>query len=84
MQTNSSHNPAADLIKSPVNSLIDIGANLTHESFDDDLDEVMLMSDRIAVMYEGRIMGMFDAADADRERIGLMMGGHDAAEDATQ
>jgi ABC-type uncharacterized transport system ATPase subunit len=50
----------------------------------DDLDEVMLMSDRIAVMYEGRIMGMFDAADADRERIGLMMGGHDAAEDTTQ
>ena len=48
----------------------------------DDLDEVLLMSDRIAVMYEGRIMGTFDAADADRERIGLLMGGHEAAEAA--
>ena len=45
----------------------------------DDLDEVLLMSDRIAVMYEGRIMGVFDAADADRERIGLLMGGHETA-----
>lgn len=42
----------------------------------DDLDEVLLMSDRIAVMYEGRIMGIFDRGDADRETIGLMMGGH--------
>lgn len=44
----------------------------------DDLDEVLLMSDRVAVMYEGRIMGIFDAADANREQIGLMMGGHSA------
>lgn len=41
----------------------------------DDLDEVMLMSDRIAVMYEGRIMGVFDRSEFDRERIGLLMGG---------
>ncbi len=46
----------------------------------DDLDEVLLMSDRIAVIYEGRIMGVFDAADADRERIGLLMGGHTVTE----
>ncbi len=46
----------------------------------DDLDEVLLMSDRIAVMYEGRIMGLFHAADADREHIGLLMGGHSTAE----
>ena len=46
----------------------------------DDLDEVLLMSDRIAVMYEGRVMGVFDAADADREHIGLLMGGHSAAD----
>ncbi|MEQ8716654.1 MAG: ABC transporter ATP-binding protein [Acidimicrobiales bacterium] len=49
----------------------------------DDLDEVLLMSDRIAVMYEGRIMGVFDRADADRERIGLLMGGHADAETPT-
>ena len=42
----------------------------------DDLDEVLLMSDRIAVMYEGRIVGLFDRRDADRERLGLLMGGH--------
>ncbi|HEV8297813.1 MAG TPA: ABC transporter ATP-binding protein [Acidimicrobiales bacterium] len=42
----------------------------------DDLDEVMLLSDRIAVMYEGRIVGVFDRHAADRERIGLLMGGH--------
>jgi len=42
----------------------------------DDLDEVLLMSDRIVVMYEGRIMGAFDRGDADVEVIGLLMGGH--------
>ncbi len=48
----------------------------------DDLDEVLLMGDRIAVMYEGRIMGVFDSTDADREHIGLLMGGHSAVEAA--
>ena len=45
----------------------------------DDLDEVLLMSDRVAVMYEGRVMADFDADDADRERIGLLMGGHEVS-----
>jgi len=44
----------------------------------DDLDEVLLMSDRVAVMYEGRIMGVFDRAEVDREAVGLMMGGYAA------
>jgi general nucleoside transport system ATP-binding protein len=42
----------------------------------DDLDEVLLMSDRIAVMYEGRVVGVFNRRDADREQLGLLMGGH--------
>jgi simple sugar transport system ATP-binding protein len=42
----------------------------------DDLDEVLLISDRIAVMYEGRVVGEFDRKHADREQIGLLMGGH--------
>jgi ABC-type uncharacterized transport system ATPase subunit len=46
----------------------------------EDLDEVLIMSDRIAVMYEGRIAGEFDAANADRARIGLLMGGARASE----
>jgi simple sugar transport system ATP-binding protein len=42
----------------------------------DDLDEILELSDRIAVLYEGRVLGVFDRHDADRERIGLLMGGH--------
>jgi len=38
-----------------------------------DLDEVLELSDRIAVMYRGRLVATFDAADAQRERIGLLM-----------
>lgn len=40
-----------------------------------ELDEVMDLSDRIAVIYEGRIMGVVDAADADENTLGLMMAG---------
>lgn len=42
----------------------------------EDLDEVMALSDRIAVMYEGQILRTIDAADADSTTIGLLMGGH--------
>ena len=41
----------------------------------EDLDEVMALSDRIAVMFDGRIMGIVDRCDATRESIGLMMTG---------
>jgi len=41
----------------------------------EDLDELLALSDRIAVMYEGRIMGVVDAAEADVEHLGLMMAG---------
>jgi general nucleoside transport system ATP-binding protein len=41
----------------------------------EDLDELLALADRIAVIYEGRIMGIVEAATADRERIGLMMAG---------
>jgi ABC-type uncharacterized transport system ATPase subunit len=41
----------------------------------EDLDEILLMSDRIAVMFEGKIMGVLTANEATSERIGLMMGG---------
>ena len=41
----------------------------------EDLDEVLALSNRIAVMYEGRILDTFDRADADAQRIGLLMGG---------
>ena len=41
----------------------------------EDLDEVMTLSDRIAVMYEGEIVGEVDAATATVEEIGLLMAG---------
>lgn len=41
----------------------------------EDLDEIFEISDRIAVMYEGEIVGTFNAKEADRTKIGLMMAG---------
>lgn len=41
----------------------------------EDLDEVMALSDRIAVICEGRIMGVVDAATATPEQLGLLMAG---------
>jgi simple sugar transport system ATP-binding protein len=43
-----------------------------------ELDEIQSLSDRIAVIYEGRIQAVLPAAEATRERIGLLMaGGHE-------
>jgi simple sugar transport system ATP-binding protein len=43
----------------------------------EDLDEILALADRVAVMYEGRIVGEVDAGTATAEEIGLMMaGGH--------
>jgi len=41
----------------------------------EDLDELLALSDRIAVIYEGQIMGMMPVEGADMEKIGLMMAG---------
>ncbi len=41
----------------------------------EDLDEILALADRIAVIYEGEIMGVVDRADANIEQIGLMMAG---------
>jgi general nucleoside transport system ATP-binding protein len=40
-----------------------------------ELDEIMAVSDRIAVMYEGRIVGTVDADKVTREELGLLMAG---------
>jgi simple sugar transport system ATP-binding protein len=39
-----------------------------------ELDEVLALGDRIAVIYRGRVMGVVDSS-VGRERIGLMMAG---------
>jgi len=41
----------------------------------EDLDEVLGLADRIAVMYEGAIIAVVSGAEASRERIGLLMAG---------
>ena len=41
----------------------------------DDLDEIFALSDRIIVLYEGKIMGEAPGATASREQIGLWMSG---------
>jgi simple sugar transport system ATP-binding protein len=47
-----------------------------------ELDEVLELSDRIGVMYRGRIVATFDAEHAERERIGLLMARGEAAKEA--
>lgn len=73
---------------------LDVGAaRFVHELFLDmrardravlliseDLEEIFTLSDRIAVMYEGRIIGTLPIAEADVRKVGLMMAGlEDAA-----
>jgi len=41
----------------------------------EDLDEIMELSDRIAVIYEGQIMDIVDRENANRARIGKLMAG---------
>ncbi|MDD2481651.1 MAG: ABC transporter ATP-binding protein [Lutispora sp.] len=40
-----------------------------------ELDEIMALSDRIAVMYDGKIVGIVDAKDATELELGIMMAG---------
>jgi general nucleoside transport system ATP-binding protein len=41
----------------------------------EDLDEILLLADRIVVMYEGAVAGETSRDDADVEEIGLLMAG---------
>jgi simple sugar transport system ATP-binding protein len=83
-----SSNPAVLIASSPTRGL-DIGATenvrklLLHERsagaaillISEDLDEIFALSDRIAVIFEGRIMGEFAIDDADLQTVGLLMAG---------
>jgi ABC-type uncharacterized transport system ATPase subunit len=46
-----------------------------------ELDEVLALADRIAVMFRGRIVELLSAGSATRERLGLLMAG--SSEEAT-
>lgn len=53
--------------------LRDAGAGIVLIS--EELEELLNLSDRIAVLYEGKVMGVVDNDRADIDQIGLMMGG---------
>ena len=40
-----------------------------------ELDEIMALSDRIAVMFEGQVVATLDREEATREQLGLLMAG---------
>ncbi len=40
-----------------------------------DLEEILAVSDRIAVLFAGRIVGILERSQATAEKIGLLMGG---------
>ncbi len=41
----------------------------------EDLDEIFTLSDRVAVIFQGQIVGEFPVEDAEREKVGLLMAG---------
>ena len=45
----------------------------------EDLDELLALSDRLVVLYEGRIVGETSVADADVEQLGMLMAGRGRA-----
>ena len=49
-----------------------------------ELDEILSLADRIAVMVQGRFVRTIDVENADAERLGLLMAGEDLPQlDAT-
>lgn len=49
----------------------------------EDLEELLSLSDRIAVLFHGEIMGIVDAAEARIESLGMMMAGEKSSEVTT-
>jgi simple sugar transport system ATP-binding protein len=80
--------PLVLLVAQPTRG-IDVGAGeFVHRQFLDmrargrallviseDLEELFTLSDRIAVIYEGRIVGILPAAEANARNVGLLMAG---------
>jgi len=48
----------------------------------EDLDELLVLADRIAVLYRGRLSAALPTEQLDVRRLGLMMGGHAGPETA--
>jgi simple sugar transport system ATP-binding protein len=71
---------AIEFIHRELLSLRDKGCAILMVSVE--LDEILALSDRIMVMNAGRVVGMLDAAEADRQSVGLMMAGVSRAAEA--
>jgi general nucleoside transport system ATP-binding protein len=80
--------PRVLLAAQPTRGLDVSAAGFVHEQFlalrqqgsgvlviSEDLEELFLLSDRIAVMFEGRIMDILPIDNASVERVGLLMAG---------
>jgi ABC-type uncharacterized transport system ATPase subunit len=48
-----------------------------------ELDEILRLCDRIAVLYEGQIVGLMDGETADVNQLGLMMAGKSRTSSST-
>jgi ABC-type uncharacterized transport system ATPase subunit len=84
--------PAVLIVAQPTRGL-DIGSSrFVHDEFlamrargrgllviSEDLEELFTLSDRIAVIYEGRITGVMPVAEATSQRVGLLMAGYQEA-----
>ncbi len=64
---------ATEYVRKKILELRDAGAAILLISTE--LDEILLLSDRVAVMYEGEIVVIVDAARATAEDLGLLMAG---------
>ena len=75
---------AGAVLDGPRQALVDLAARgAAVLLISQDLDELIEIADRIAVMFHGRLSAPLDAAAASREKLGLLMGGNAAArEDA--
>ena len=49
----------------------------------EDLDELLLICDRIAVMYRGKIVGILDRDKFEKYEIGRLMSGYEQSSDGT-
>ncbi|HSL77430.1 MAG TPA: ABC transporter ATP-binding protein [Candidatus Limnocylindrales bacterium] len=70
---------ATEYVRSQLLARRDAGAAILLVS--EDLDELLALSDRLIVMYEGRIFGEMRAGEADPDRLGLLMAGRAASPD---
>jgi len=64
---------AIELIHSRIQALRDSGSGVLLVS--SELDEVLKLSDRVLVLYRGRVVGSFLRSEFDEKKIGLLMAG---------